>query len=73
MPPRVVSAYTRAAGRFGEGATVARAVADRAIDRLRVDGSFVDGPRSGAGLLDRPSARSTATWRWRPRCSIWRR
>jgi len=51
---RVVSAYTRAAGVLGEGATVARAVADRAIDRLRVDGSFVDGPRSGAGLLDRP-------------------
>ncbi|EMA66507.1 hypothetical protein C461_10718 [Halorubrum aidingense JCM 13560] len=51
---RVVSAYTRAAGVLGEGAAVARAVADRAIDRLRVDGSFVDGPRSGAGLLDRP-------------------
>ena len=51
---RVVSAYTRAAGVFGEGADVARAVADRAIDRLRVDGSFVDGARSGAGLLDRP-------------------
>ncbi|GAB3697694.1 YyaL domain-containing protein [Halorubrum pallidum] len=50
----VVSAYTRAAGVLGEGATVARAVADRAIDRLHVDGSFVDGPRSGAGLLDRP-------------------
>jgi len=51
---RVVSAYTRAAGVLGEGAAVARSVADRAIDRLRVDGSFVDGPRSGAGLLDRP-------------------
>ena len=51
---RVVSAYTRAAGVLGEGADVARAVADRAIDRLHVDGSFVDGPRSGAGLLDRP-------------------
>ncbi|MGQ3329224.1 DUF255 domain-containing protein [Halorubrum sp. FL23] len=51
---RVVSAYTRAAGVLGEGAAVARAVADRAIDRLHVDGSFVDGPRSGAGLLDRP-------------------
>ncbi|WP_435098781.1 DUF255 domain-containing protein [Halorubrum sp. N11] len=51
---RVVSAYTRAAGVLGEGAPVARAVADRAIDRLHVDGSFVDGPRSGAGLLDRP-------------------
>ncbi|TKX78874.1 thioredoxin domain-containing protein [Halorubrum sp. SD626R] len=50
----VVSAYTRAAGVLGEGAAVARAVADRAIDRLHVDGSFVDGPRSGAGLLDRP-------------------
>ncbi|WP_144921539.1 DUF255 domain-containing protein [Halorubrum salsamenti] len=51
---RVVSAYTRAAGVLGAGAPIARAVADRAIDRLRVDGSFVDGPRSGAGLLDRP-------------------
>ncbi|WP_050033892.1 DUF255 domain-containing protein [Halorubrum halophilum] len=51
---RVVSAYTRAAGVLGEGAEIASAVADRAIDRLRVDGSFVDGPRSGAGLLDRP-------------------
>jgi len=41
---------------FGEPerADVARAVADRAIDRLHVDGSFVDGPRAGAGLLDRP-------------------
>ena len=51
---RVVSAYVRAAGVLGEGADVARAVADRAIDRLHVDGSFVDGPRSGPGLLDRP-------------------
>jgi uncharacterized protein YyaL (SSP411 family) len=51
---RVVGAYVRAAGVLGEGMEVARAVADRAIDRLRVDGSFVDGPRSGAGLLDRP-------------------
>ncbi len=51
---RVVGAYTRAAGVLGEGADVARAVADRAIDRLHVDGSFVDGPRSGPGLLDRP-------------------
>jgi uncharacterized protein YyaL (SSP411 family) len=51
---RVVGAYTRAAGVLGEGAAVARAVADRAVDRLHVDGSFVDGPRSGAGLLDRP-------------------
>ena len=50
---RVVGAYVRAAGVRGEGAAVARAVADRAIDRLRVDGSFVDGPRSGPGLLDR--------------------
>ena len=51
---RVVGAYVRAAGVLGEGADVARAVADRAIDRLHVDGSFVDGPRSGPGLLDRP-------------------
>ncbi len=51
---RTVAAYTRAAGVLGEGTEVARAVADRAIDELHVDGSFVDGPRSGAGLLDRP-------------------
>ena len=50
---RVVEAYVRAAGVRGEGIDVARAVADRAIERLRVDGSFVDGPRSGPGLLDR--------------------
>ena len=51
---RVVGAYVRAAGVLGEGVEVARAVADRAIDRLHVDGSFADGPRSGPGLLDRP-------------------
>ena len=51
---RVVGAYVRAAGVLGEGVDVARAVADRAIDRLHVDGSFADGPRSGPGLLDRP-------------------
>ncbi|MDB2240198.1 DUF255 domain-containing protein [Halorubrum ezzemoulense] len=50
---RVVGAYVRAAGVRGEGTDVACAVADRAIDRLHVEGSFVDGPRSGAGLLDR--------------------
>ena len=33
---------------------VASAVADRAVDRLRIDGAFVDGPREGGGLLDRP-------------------
>ena len=53
---RVVAAFVRAAGVLGGdgNADVARTVADRAIDRLHVDGSFVDGPRSGAGLLDRP-------------------
>ncbi len=53
---RVVGAFVRGAGVLGGdgNADVARAVADRAIDRLHVDGSFVDGPRSGAGLLDRP-------------------
>jgi uncharacterized protein YyaL (SSP411 family) len=51
---RVAGAYVRAAGVLGEGVDVARAVADRAIDRLHVDGSFVDGPRTGPGLLDRP-------------------
>ncbi|WP_430503950.1 DUF255 domain-containing protein [Haloparvum sp. PAK95] len=51
---RVVGAFTRAAGVLGEGADVATAVADRAIDELRVDGTFVDGPREGPALLDRP-------------------
>jgi len=51
---RVVSAFVRAAGVLGSGVDVARTVADRALDRLRVDGSFVDGPRSGPALLDRP-------------------
>ncbi len=51
---RVVAAFVRAAGVLGEGADVARAVADRAIDLLHVDGSFVDGPRSGPALLGRP-------------------
>ena len=53
---RVVGAYVRAAGVLGgrERADVACAVADRAISQLHVDGSFVDGPRNGAGLLDRP-------------------
>ena len=51
---RVVAAYVRGAGVLGEGAPIARAVADRAIERLHVDGSFVDGPRSGPALLDRP-------------------
>ncbi|GAB6880157.1 DUF255 domain-containing protein [Halorubrum gandharaense] len=53
---RVVSALVRAAGVVGDSryADIARTVADRAIDRLHVDGSFVDGPREGAGLLDRP-------------------
>ena len=51
---RVVAAYVRGAGVLGEGASVARAVADRAIETLHVDGSFVDGPRSGPALLDRP-------------------
>ena len=53
---RVVSALVRAAGVLGDPqyADLARTVADRAIERLHVDGSFVDGPREGAGLLDRP-------------------
>jgi len=51
---RVVAAFTRAAGVVGDGVDVARAVADRAVEQLHVDGSFVDGPRAGAGLLDRP-------------------
>ena len=52
---RVVGAYVRAVGVLGGGerADIARRVSDRAIERLHVDGSFLDGPRVGAGLLDR--------------------
>jgi len=49
-----VGAFTRAAGVFGDGADLARSVADRAVERLHVDGTFLDGPRSGPALLDRP-------------------
>ncbi|MFA9517585.1 DUF255 domain-containing protein [Halopenitus sp. H-Gu1] len=51
---RVVAAFTRAHGVRGEGVDVARVVADRAIDVLHTDGSFLDGPANGPGLLDRP-------------------
>ena len=51
---RVVAAFVRAQGVLGEGIDVARAVADRAIDVLHADGSFLDGPANGPGLLDRP-------------------
>lgn len=51
---RVVTAFTRAGGVVGEGVGVARAVADRAIDRLQDEGTFLDGPREGAGLLSAP-------------------
>ncbi|SDY55927.1 DUF255 domain-containing protein [Halopenitus persicus] len=51
---RVVAAFTRAQGVLGEGIDLARTVADRAIETLFVEGSFLDGPRDGAGLLDHP-------------------
>ncbi len=51
---RVVAAFTRAQQVLGEGLGVAERVADRAIAELRDDGSFLDGPREGPGLLDRP-------------------
>ncbi|WP_435346130.1 DUF255 domain-containing protein [Haloarchaeobius sp. HRN-SO-5] len=59
---RVLAALTRARQVLGPDAPgggtdvleTARAVADHAIDTLRVGDSFVDGPREGAGLVDRP-------------------
>ncbi|WP_058366207.1 DUF255 domain-containing protein [Haloparvum sedimenti] len=51
---RVVAALVRAESVLGEGADLARTVADRAIERLHDGGSFVDGPREGEALLDRP-------------------
>ncbi|USZ67569.1 DUF255 domain-containing protein [Halorussus salilacus] len=56
----VLSALTTARQVLGdeEYLDAARAVADFALDELREDespdGAFVDGPRSGPGLLDRP-------------------
>ncbi|MGM0605506.1 MAG: DUF255 domain-containing protein [Halobacteriota archaeon] len=53
---RVLGAWTRAHQVLGDSERLdrARAVADAAIDELFVDGSFLDGPQSGPGLLDRP-------------------
>ncbi|WP_276252563.1 DUF255 domain-containing protein [Halomontanus rarus] len=54
---RVLRALTTAASVLGADANAledARAVADVTIERLRDGDSFVDGPRSGPGLLDRP-------------------
>ncbi|WP_435319408.1 DUF255 domain-containing protein [Haloarchaeobius sp. TZWSO28] len=52
---RVVSALTRARQVLGaDTLDTAQNVADHAIDTLLVDDSFVDGPREGLGLLDRP-------------------
>lgn len=50
----VVGAFTRAAQVRGEGLDVARAVADHAIEALHDEGSFVDGPVEGEGLLSKP-------------------
>ncbi|MCT9097806.1 DUF255 domain-containing protein [Haloarchaeobius sp. HME9146] len=52
---RVLSALTRAREVLGaDTLDTAQAVADHAIDTLLVGDSFVDGPREGLGLLDRP-------------------
>ncbi|WP_224334491.1 DUF255 domain-containing protein [Haloprofundus halobius] len=51
---RVVAAFARAQQVLGEGLDVAEAVADRTIAELHEGGSFLDGPREGPGLLDRP-------------------
>lgn len=50
-----MSALTRAREVLGaDTLDTAQAVADHAIDTLLVGDSFVDGPREGLGLLDRP-------------------
>ena len=52
---RVVAAFCRAAQVLGgDRLGVARAAADRAIERLHDEGSFRDGPADGSGMLDRP-------------------
>lgn len=51
---RVVSAFVRSAGVLGTGAGVAKAVADHTITQLHVDGSFIDGPQTGQGLVSQP-------------------
>ncbi|QCJ46236.1 DUF255 domain-containing protein [Haloprofundus sp. MHR1] len=51
---RVVAAFIRAQQVLGAGLDVAERVADRAIAELHDDGSFLDGPKEGPGLLDRP-------------------
>ena len=62
---RVVGALTKARQVLGPDALAnadddvdltgtAQAVADHAIETLRSEGSFVDGPSAGVGLLDRP-------------------
>jgi uncharacterized protein YyaL (SSP411 family) len=52
---RVCRGFTAAAQVIDPGhADAAAAVADRAIERLRTDEGFLDGPHEGAGLLDRP-------------------
>jgi len=53
---RTVAAGVRAAQVLGadDALAMARAVADRTVDALFVDGCFHDGPTEGPGLLDRP-------------------
>jgi hypothetical protein len=51
---RVAAAFCRAEQVLGEGVDTARAVVDHAIETLHDEGSFRDGPATGAGLVDRP-------------------
>ncbi|MFB6157979.1 MAG: DUF255 domain-containing protein [Haloferacaceae archaeon] len=52
---RTTAAFARAAGVLDREWTArARAVADATVERLHEEGSFRDGPATGAGLLDRP-------------------
>jgi hypothetical protein len=51
---RVAAAFCRAEQVLGEGVDTARAVVDHAVESLRDEGSFRDGPARGVGLVDRP-------------------
>ena len=51
---RVAAGFCRGEQVLGEGVGTARNVVDHAIETLHDDGSFRDGPPTGAGLVDRP-------------------
>ncbi|WP_313691227.1 DUF255 domain-containing protein [Halorarum halobium] len=50
----VAGAFATSAQVLGDGADLARRVADRALDVLGDGSAFLDGPETGPGLLDRP-------------------